>query len=224
LLRKYLLRSAAFFAAAAASLALAPAAFAGTIAVSQPCYVSPGGSQGAEIGVTGSGFNPGEPVFALIPAPGGLLGFAEATVAPDGTFAATITGISPETTDPVVENRTVQVTGVQSEAVLAEAPFELTNLAVSTNPPTASPHKKVAYDFSGFAPGRPIFGHYVRHGRVVLTYEFGKASGACGVLQARAALFPGRGDARAKYKVQFDDRRTYSPHTGRRIDTSLSTS
>jgi hypothetical protein len=47
------------------------------------------------VGVSGSGFTPAELVFAQIPAPGGLAGFAEATVAPDGTVSATIEHVFP---------------------------------------------------------------------------------------------------------------------------------
>lgn len=219
--RKNLARAGALLAAALASLALAPAALAGTISFSQPCYVAGGIGRGANIAITGSGFTPGEDVFAQIPAPAGLLGYTEVTVAPDGSLAATVTDISPETIDPVVENRTMQIKGVLSDAIVAEAPFKLTNLAVKTKPPTAPPHKKVAYHFAGFGSGKPIFGHYLRHGRVLLTHKFGQAHGACGVLKVRAGLYPGPGGAKVKYKVQFDDHRKYSPKVGRKIVTSL---
>jgi hypothetical protein len=53
------------------------------------------------VGVSGSGFAPGELVFAQIPAPGGLAGFAEATVAPDGTVNTTIEHVFPGGIDPV---------------------------------------------------------------------------------------------------------------------------
>ena len=90
------------------------------------------------VGVSGSGFTPGELVFAQIPAPGGLAGFAEATVAPDGTVAATIENVFPGGIDPVAEEMKIQIAGVLSQQVLAESSFQITNLAVATKPAVAS--------------------------------------------------------------------------------------
>lgn len=215
------LRLGALATAAIAALVLAPAALAGTISIGQPCFIATGIGQGADITLTGAGFTPGEEVFAQIPAPDGLLGYSEATVAPDGSLTATVADVSPETIDPVVEKRTMQIKGILSGAILAEAPFELTNLAVKTNPPTALPGHMVTYHFSGFSPGRPIFGHYLRHGKVVASQKFGKTKGACGALQVKAQLFPGRGSRNTSYGVQFDDSKKYSKKTGLKIVTKL---
>lgn len=203
------------------ALIAAPAASAaGTVATGSACYAAQG-SEGVNVDVSGSGFTPGEAVFAQIPAPGGLAGFVETTVAPDGTIAATVEHVFPAGIDPVAESMQMQVKGVLSQAILAESTFQITNLAVATKPPTAPYYKKVKYSFAGFRPGAPIFGHYFRHDKLVLTYKFGKATGACGILHTKAKLFPGHGPKSAKYKVQFDDSKKANPKAAPKIVTNL---
>jgi hypothetical protein len=203
------------------ALIAAPAASAaGTVATTQGCFVDEG-SDGVSVGVTGSGFTPGEAVFAQIPAPGGLAGFAEATVAPDGTVNATIENVFPAGIDPVAEEMKIQIAGVLSQQVLAESAFQITNLGVATKPAVAPFNKVVTYTFAGFRPGTPIFGHFQRGGKVVLSYKFGKATGPCGTLTTKAKLFPGHGPKSAKYKVQFDDSKKLSKKSAPKIVTSL---
>jgi hypothetical protein len=221
-IRKTLAVTAAALAAFGA-LVMAPAASAaGTFTLSSPCYVATAIGQGATISLTGTGFPPGEPVDAQIPAPGGLLAFTEVVVGPDGSLAATIPDVSPESIDPVAEKETMQIKGVLSGQLLAEAPFELTNLAVRTKPSSAPYNHVVTYVFSGFASGKPIFGHYLRGGKVVVNHKFGKATGACGLLQVKSKLFPGNGPSSATYKIQFDDSKKYDPKVTRKIVTKLS--
>jgi hypothetical protein len=205
----------------ALALAVVPAASAaGTVATGRACYAAEG-TQGVKIGVTGSGFTPGEDVFAQIPAPGGLAGFVETQVQADGTISATVRHVYPSSIDPVAEKMKMQVKGVLSGQILAESTFRVTNLAVATKPPTAPYHKVVKYIFAGFRPGKPIFGHYSRHGHLVLTHKFGKAKGPCGILHTKAKLFPGHTPARAKYKVQFDDSKKLKKKVHPKIVTSL---
>ena len=49
----------------------------------------------------------------------------------------------------------MQVKGVLSGQILAEAPFQITNLAVATKPPTAPYGHVVKYTFAGFRPNKP---------------------------------------------------------------------
>jgi hypothetical protein len=205
----------------AAALIAAPAASAaGTVATGRVCYVQKG-DQGVNVDVTGSGFTPGEAVFAQIPAPGGLSGFVETTVNPDGTLSATVDHVFTESIEPVAEKKVMQIKGVLSDQILAEVPFQLTNLAVKTVPATAHYHKVVTYIFAGFRAHKPIFGHYFRHNHLVVTHKFGKAKGPCGTLHAKAKLFPGNGPSNAKYKVQFDDSKKVNPKAKPKIVTSL---
>jgi hypothetical protein len=207
--------------ALAVALVAAPAASAaGTVATGKACYAADG-TEGVKVGVTGAGFTPGEAVFAQIPAPGGLAGFVETTVKPDGTIAAAVDHVFPGSIDPVAEKMTMQIKGVLSDVIIAESTFRLTNLAVATKPPTARYSKVVKYIFAGFRPNKPIFGHYSRHGKVVLTHKFGRAKGPCGILHTQAKLFPGHGPEGAKYKVQFDDSKKLNPKAHPKIVTSL---
>ncbi len=202
-------------------LVVAPAASAaGSVDTGRACYAAEG-TQGVNVDVTGSGFTPGEAVFAQIPAPGGLAGFVETTVAPDGTIAATVDHVFPGGIDPVAEKMEMQIKGVLSGQILAEAPFQITNLAVATKPPYAPYSHVVKYSFAGFRPNKPIFGHYFRHKHLVVTHKFGKAKGPCGILHTKAKLFPGHGVAGAKYKVQFDDSKKVNPKAHPKIVTSL---
>jgi hypothetical protein len=208
-------------ALALAALFAAPAASAaGSVATGRACYAAEG-TEGVNVDVTGSGFTPGEAVFAQIPAPGGLAGFVETTVAPDGSIAATVEHVFPGGIEPVVEGMKMQIKGVLSGQILAESSFSITNLAVQTKPAVAPFTKKVKYAFAGFHSNKPIFGHYFRHNHLVLTYKFGKATGPCGVLHTKAKLFPGHGPRNAKYKVQFDDSKKLNPKAHPKIVTSL---
>jgi hypothetical protein len=211
----------ALSALCAAALLAAPAiASAATVETGRACYVAKG-SNGVNVDVSGAGFTPGEDVFAQVPAPGGLAGYVDTTVNPDGTITATVENVYPEGIEPVAEKKVMQIKGVLSGQILAEVPFQMTNLAVKTVPPTASYHKVVTYIFAGFRPHKPIFGHFFRGGKLVVTHKFGKSKGPCGTLQAKSKLFPGNGPRGAKYKVQFDDSKKVDPKATPKIVTSL---
>jgi hypothetical protein len=205
----------------AAALLVAPAvASAATVETGRACYAAKG-SEGVNIQVTGSGFTAGEDVFAQVPAPGGLGASDDTTVAPDGTINVTVEGLYPESIEPVVEKKMMQIKGILSGQILAEVPFSVTNLAVQTKPATASYHKVVTYIFAGFRPHKPIFGHFFRGGKLVVTHKFGVSHGPCGALHAKSKLFPGNGPRGAKYKVQFDNSKKVNPKAKPMIVTSL---
>jgi hypothetical protein len=203
-----------------ALIAAPSASAAGIVAPTQACFVADSSGE-TNVGVTGSGFTPGEEVFAQIVAPGGLAGFADTTVAPDGTVAATIENVFPEVNGPLAEAKPLQIKGVLSGAILAESSVSLTNLAVATKPPTAAYGKVVQYMFSGFRPGKPIFGHFFRGGKLAVTHKYGKAKGPCGLLHTKSKLFPGNGPKTANYKVQFDNSKKVNPKATPKIVTTL---
>src|SRR5689334_17790203 len=194
--RRLSLALAALFAAAL--LAVPAAASAATVDTGRACYVAKGNS-GVNIDVTGSGFTPGEDVFAQVPAPGGLGAVDDTTVAPDGTISVTVQQLFPESIEPVVEKKMLQIKGILSGRILAEVPFSVTNLAVKTVPATSSYGNVVPYIFAGFRPHKPIYGHFFRGGKLAVTHKFGEATGPCGTLQAKSKLFPGNGPRGAKY-------------------------
>lgn len=205
----------------ATALIAAPAAFAAaSIATGRACYVARGG-EGVDVEVRGSGFTAGEAVFAQVPAPGGLSGFTETKVDPDGTLSTTVEHVFPQGIEPVAEKKVVQIKGVRSGRILAAVPFRITNLAVKTVPATASYHRVVTYVFAGFRPHKPIFGHYFRHKHLVVTHKFGRAKGPCGILHAKSKLFPGNGPRNARYKVQFDNSKKVDRKAEPKIVTSL---
>jgi hypothetical protein len=210
----------ALSALAAAALIAAPLASAATVETSQGCYVAKG-TEGVDIGVTGSGFTAGEEVFAQVPAPGGLGASDDTTVAPDGTINVTVENLFPESIEPVAESHVMQIKGILSGQILAEVPFQVTNLAVKTVPATGSYTKVVTYIFAGFRPHKPVFGHFFRGGKLVLTHKFGKATGPCGILKTKSKLYPGTSPRDAKYKVQFDDSKKVNPKATPKIVTSL---
>jgi hypothetical protein len=67
----------------------------------------------------------------------------------------------------------------------------------------------VHFSFSGFKPGKVVYGHYLRGHELVATHRFGRATGICGLLNVKARLFPLRNPAPGRYKVQMDDSRRY---------------
>jgi hypothetical protein len=201
---------------AVALIAAPAAASAATVKTGRGCYVAKG-SKGVDVDVTGSGFTPGGEVFAQIPAPGGLGAVDDTTVAPDGTISVTVENLYPESIEPIAEKEMLQIKGILSGQILAEAPFQVTNLAVKTVPPTGSYNKVVTYIFAGFRPQESIFGHFFRGGKLVVTHKFGKATGPCGTLSTKSKLFPGD----ARYKVQFDDSKKVDPRAKPKIVASL---
>jgi hypothetical protein len=104
----------------------------------------------------------------------------------------------------------------------ASTTFSVANLAFSTNPDVANPSKVVHFSFSGFKTGASVYAHYLRGRKVVATQRFGRASGICGLLKAKAHLFPLRNPASGTYKVQIDDSRRYRAKALPRVDSTLS--
>jgi hypothetical protein len=192
-------------------LVAAPLASAATVATAQPCYLTHGFEGPSKMLVTGSGFNPGETVdVVLSQQPGGagqkagLSGFTFTTVAPDGTIAATMEDIIVDS-ESVAETVYVQVETPFSLTPQAEVPVTMAHRGVQVEPQGKNLKQVVKWNFYGFTPGAPIFGHYMSHHKAVLTHDFGTAEGSCGSLTTEAKLFPGNGPANARYKVQFDD-------------------
>ena len=81
--------------------------------------------------------------------------------------------------------------------------------AGSTAPPSAEKGlraltEKTNWSFSGFQPGKPIFGHYLYKGKQVALATFGRAQPPCGTLKVRARLYPAT-PHHASYSIQYDD-------------------
>jgi hypothetical protein len=202
------------FAAVALSGAFAAPAAAQVIAVNGACFVNPKPSVGAPVTVTGSGFPPGDTV-AL--AATGV--FGTTTVGTAGTFTSTVAGPILSTPFPASARFTLTARDETNGTTTASTSFLVANLAFRTSPAVAKPSQRVRFSFSGFRPGALVYGHYV-HDRKVVTTRFGRAKGACGLLKAKARLFPG-GPRFSKYKVQFDDSHRYHSEALPRIVSGL---
>jgi hypothetical protein len=218
-----LLTSSAVLAGATALAPAADAAGTPTVAVSQACYVNVGSST-APITVTGSGWTPGDTV--QLQSADDLL-YDTVTVAADGTISAQIQGVEPDGTTPKSETLTAtdqgnETTGTDpTDQTATSTAFDTVNLGVATAPAVSKPSKKVTFNFAGFAAGKEIYGHYVHKGKLKLTYKFGRASGACGLLKTKAHLYPGKAKYDS-YSVQFDNSKKYSKKTLPAIVATLS--
>jgi hypothetical protein len=200
-------------AAIAATPAAASAASAATINLDRPCYDS---IRGAVIAVTGAGFTPGETIDL-----NGNEIAASATADPSGAFVTAVRVPILGFPGPGQKPFSISAIDESTGATVANASFLVANYAVTTKPSRAKPHKKVKYSFSGFIPGRPVFGHFVLHGKLEVTKRFGTAKGACGLLSSHSPLYPGNRVRYGTYRVQFDSTRKYSKKTAPRLVTSL---
>jgi hypothetical protein len=190
-------------AAAIAALLLLPAgASAAELTAKGRCYAS-----GQRVAVSGSAFTPGAPVAIA----GDVTGAAQADAA--GMFTTEIAA------PPVAElaPRIVSVVAVDraNPSNTATLRMAVVREAYGSNRPVAGrPREVTTWRFAGFAPGRPIYAHFVLDGRVRGDYRFGVARGDCGTLTARAARIPGvRTLAPGRWTLKLDQRMTYREST-----------
>jgi ribosomal protein S9 len=196
--------------------ALAASASAASIGVTKNCYVNVNPFVGAPVTLLGSGFGPGDTVDVM---GGGLA--ATATASATGTIAAVAAAPTLSTTDPATKTFTLTATDETTPSVTASAPIKVANLSVLTKPPKVRHlRNKVTFSFSGFTPGKHIYGHYLRKNAVARA-TFGKAKGDCGVLKEKALLYPGGHPRFKQYKVVFDSARKYSKRTRPQISGTL---
>jgi hypothetical protein len=192
------------------------AAVPATISVANRCYVNRSPRDRAPMTITGSGFAAGGEV-QISSSDGSVKG--DTTASATGTIAFTTSAPDPSFTLP--GQQTVTLTATQTTAAItATAPVTVAPLAVGIRPSEAVPSQKVTWYFSGFDPSKLIFGHYLRKQQVALA-RFGRAGGACGVLQARAPLYPGGHPQYHLYGLQLDDSQRYSKNSSPRLDKQV---
>ncbi len=205
--------------AVSASGALATAASAATIAADKPCYVNADPSQGAPMTITGGGFVPS----AFVSLSGGTVS-ATGTADAAGNFTVTTNAPELSTISPGSKTTTVTATSTNTDGspLTANVPVQSANLAVATKPGSVrNVHKdKVTFMFSGFVPGKNIYGYYVRR-KVVAKARFGRAQGPCGVLKQKALLYPGGRPSKDSYKVTFESSSRYSKSVFPRVTGTL---
>jgi hypothetical protein len=165
--------------------------------------------------VTGSGYVPGDLVSITSSA-----GLVDTSATADGSG-----NIALSTTAPIPPKNAAGAQGVVLTAddeslngsITATAPVSVALLYVfhggaKKRPGLGAFREKTSWSFSGFTPGKYIWGHYIIHKRQVARIRFGKASGACGVLKTRAKLFPATPHHRS-YPIQVDNSKRYSSHS-----------
>ncbi|HYZ81834.1 MAG TPA: hypothetical protein VE571_11215, partial [Solirubrobacteraceae bacterium] len=167
--------------AVSATGALAAAASAATLTPDKACYVITDTNAGAPMTITGAGFTPGSTVQ--------LTGGSPATfvnAAADGAGNVSFTAKAPELGTGPGSKRTT-FTATDPNGVSAAVTVRSANLSVATKPGSVrNVHKdKVTFSFSGFVPGKRIYGYYIRK-KIVAKAKFGKAQGPCGVLKQKA--------------------------------------
>jgi hypothetical protein len=184
--------------------------------VTRACYAQDAQAGGVSVEVNASGLPPGaEPFVQVASSSDHLLAnhpvtaLEQVLASPQGTVHAVLKEVRPNSTEPVVEKVWIQIASPETHAVYAEAPFLLTTRRVIAHPQDATPRAKVRFQLAGFIPGRVVYAHYIHAGRARLTFKLGKAHGPCGVLSARARLYPGR-PRFTDYTVQFDNLRRYT--------------
>lgn len=213
---------AALAAAIGATATTAPAAFAAsgpTIAVNRPCYVNRT-SAPARMRVTGSGFAPGAEVSIS-----GGTAFTHAQADATGSFQVTTAAPELNSVGPGTLRTTLVATQQSpAEPTTAKITVRSTNLAVALAPSSISarqiPRRRIRFSFSGFVPGRYIYGYWLRR-HVVARARFGRARGPCGTLTRRALLFPGGHPHHRRYEVAFESSRHYERRAHPRVSGRL---
>jgi len=201
------LAAATVCVALTASGALAAQASAATLTLDRACYVNTA-SGPAQMAISGTGFTPGDSVSVS----GGTT-FASATVDSAGDIATTADAPELTADGPGKLSTTLTATDETTGQAVATATALSTNLAVATKPGSIPAreikHKKITFSFSGFTPGKEIWGFYLRK-KVVAKAKFGKASGPCGTLTHKALLYPGGRPTKDQYNVAFESTSRYS--------------
>jgi hypothetical protein len=191
-------------ALAAAALAVLPGvAPAATVSLDRPCYVG-----GQPMIASGTAFSPGAPLTL-----GGDHPFPAATADPLGNFrAGLIAPHSPKAGARRSAPATLTVTDRGPLAQTASVDYRLVNFDVDRGT-SHDPRRTRTWYFSGFATGTAVYGHVRLKGRTLADHRFGTATGACGMLHARAAGIPVPDVHAGDWTVQVDGRPHYAAAT-----------
>ena len=180
-----------------------------------PCYI-----EQTPMTVRGTGYSPDTAISVS-----GEQIFASAHTDEAGVFSTKIKAPIFPTVSPGSKRYTITAAEREEPASTASVRFRVANFAFATTQGFKSPKTRRRWTFSGFEPGKPIYGHFRHKGRTRGTFRFGTAKGACGELTKMAAGIPIRGRiASGKWIVQVDQRRRYASTTkpALRATTSVS--
>jgi hypothetical protein len=214
--------------AAGASLGVVGSAAAATVpaaplTLNQACYITVGKTR-PTMTVAGTGYVPGDPVNVS-----DATGSFDENVTADATGAITATAPAPVTyfSKPGEKADVITATdyGADGNEYVGTARTELSFLGASAAK-TKRAHGlqaltfKTKWAFSGFPEGKSIWAHYIYGKKTVARQSFGKAKGPCGLLTARARLYPARPHHR-EYHLQIDSRKSYSKKASPRLVTKV---
>jgi hypothetical protein len=201
--------------AISATGALAAAASAATLTPDKACYVNADPASGAPMTITGAGFTPSSTVQLA----GGTT-FANAVA--DAAGNVSFTGKAPTLATISPGSKKTSLTATDGNGVSAQVTVMSANLSVATKPGSVRNVRKnkVTFSFSGFVPGKRIYGYYIRK-KIVAKAKFGKAQGPCGVLKQKALLYPGGRPSKDQYKVTFESSSRYDKNAFPRVTGTL---
>jgi hypothetical protein len=199
--------------------AMAASASAAGLAANKACYVNANPAQGAPMVIAGSGFVAGTTVQLT----GGTT-FGSAVADANGNVSIPAQAPELATIAPASKTTTLTATADNPDGTTTTATLKVNsaNLAVATSPGSVRNvrNDKVTFSFSGFVPGKHIYGYYVRK-KVVAKAKYGKAQGPCGMLKEKALLFPGGRPSKNQYKVTFESSSTFSKSAFPRVTGTL---
>jgi len=183
-----------------ASGALAAQASAAQIALNAGCYLNTTSST-AKVTIAGRGFFPSSSVDIS----GGVFGTVTADAA--GNFVTTVRAPN-DTIKPGAKKFTVTASNAdpttgQTVSALTTGHYSLAGLALSDT--VVGFGKRITYYFGGFRPGKQIYGHYLVGRRLTGRKRFGKATGPCGTLKAKATGYPISNAQPDKWTVYYDN-------------------
>lgn len=183
-----------------ASGALAATASAAQIALNAGCYLNTTSST-AKVTIAGSGFFPSSSVDIG----GGVFGTVTADAA--GNFVTTVKAPN-DTIKPGARKFTVTASDADSatgQTITASTTGHYSPAGLALGDTVAGFGKRITYYFGGFRPGKQIYGHYFIGKRLAGRKRFGKATGPCGTLKAKATGYPISNAQPDKWTVYYDN-------------------
>jgi hypothetical protein len=186
------------------ALAVPAAARAASLKTEFPCYI-----EQTPMRVIGTGYSADAAITVSAPQV-----FATTKTNNDGAFTTTVKAPIFPTVRPGSARYSVKAVETENTSVAATVSYRVTNFAFETAKSKASPKAKRRWTFSGFSPGKPIYGHFRFKNRTRGTLRFGTATGPCGELTAQAPGIAVKGHVSAgNWVVQVDQVKRYSKNT-----------
>jgi hypothetical protein len=196
----------ALVVAVAGLAAAAPAAGATPFLRNQlkPCYVSARPDARETVTIDAGGFDPYAPIAVLVD------GVQQQEPPPTSDANGDLRGTVQAPWQPVGQRQfTLQLADTADPPDMLVVTPMVTALGVSVTPARAKPSRKVTFSGSGFTEARPLFAHYLFHGRLRKTVRLGFPAPPCGTFQFRARQIPVPHPHTGEWTVVFDQRRRY---------------